>query len=136
MLGFEPQLAGRGVRVEVDIPEASCTIKADASAVARVLGNLVSNALRHGEGMTVLAVGLTEEDAGYVVRLTNDGAELPADMERLFERGVAGGGGGAGLGLSIARELAERMGASVGVERVAAGSVTFSLAFPKTVAGS
>jgi signal transduction histidine kinase len=135
-LGFEPQLAGRGVRVEVAIPEHACTVEADASAVARILGNLVSNALRHGEGMTFLSIALAEEEDGYAVRLTNDGAELPADMERLFERGVAGVGGGAGLGLSIARELADRMGARVWAERVGTGSVTFALSFPKAVAGA
>lgn len=131
VLGFEPQLTGRGVRVEVAIPEDACMVSADASAVARVLGNLISNALRHGEAMTSLSVALAEEGDRCVVRFTNDGAELPVDTERLFERGVAGGGGGAGLGLSIARELAERMGARVWVERAGAGTVTFALAFPK-----
>lgn len=135
VLGFEPQLAGRGVRVEVAIPEGACMVEADASAVARVLGNLISNALRHGEAMTALSVSLASEDDRCVVRFTNDGAELPADTERLFERGVAGSGGGAGLGLSIARELAERMGARVWVERAGAGSVTFSLGFPTAVVG-
>lgn len=134
ILGFEPQLAARSVTVAVEIPECACTVSADSSAVARILDNLISNALRHARGMTAFSVSVANEGAACVVRLINDGAELPADTERLFERGVAGSGGGAGLGLSIARELADRMGASVGVERIGAGTVAFSLAFPSAAA--
>ncbi|MDO8847639.1 MAG: HAMP domain-containing sensor histidine kinase [Coriobacteriia bacterium] len=135
VLGFEPQLAARTVAVAVQIPERACTVDADGSAVARILDNLISNAVRHARGMTVFSVSVASEGETCVVRLINDGAELPADTERLFERGVAGTGGGAGLGLSIARELANRMGASVGVERIGAGTVAFSLVFPAAPVG-
>lgn len=134
VLGFEPQLAGRGVRVVVNVPERACPVEGDSLAVARILGNLVSNALRHGETMSVFSVEMTEGNSRYLVRLTNDGAEIPADVQRLFERGVAGSGGGAGLGLSIARELAERMDARVDVERIGGGTVAFSLDFPSAAA--
>ena len=134
VLGFEPQLAARSVAVAIDIPECACIVHADASAVARILGNLISNALRHARAMTAFSVTLASEGEACVVHLVNDGAELPADTERLFERGVAGAGGGAGLGLSIARELAERLGATVEVERIGAGTVGFSLAFPAAAA--
>jgi len=130
VLGFESQFASRGVRVETDIPEEGCPVEADASAVTRILGNLVSNALRHGEGMTTFSVTVAAEHGGCCVRLVNDGARMPADVERLFERGVAGAGGGAGLGLSIARDLAERMGATVDVELIGSDAVAFVLAFP------
>ncbi|HZL04706.1 MAG TPA: HAMP domain-containing sensor histidine kinase [Coriobacteriia bacterium] len=135
ILGFEQQFAGRDVTVEADIPEVACPVQADASAVARILGNLISNAFRHGAGMTTFRVAMGEDDGRYVVRLENDGAVLPGDVERLFERG-AGGGGGAGLGLAIARELAGRMGATVSVQRIGADSVAFSLAVPKDLAAS
>ncbi len=129
VLGFEPQFTARGVSVEVDIPEVGCHVDADAIVVTRILENLVSNAIRHGDRMQRFRVSVTEGHASCSVRLANDGAGLPQDVERLFERGVAGGGGGAGLGLSIARELAERMGATVTAERVDADSAAFVLAF-------
>lgn len=130
VLGFEPQLTARGVRVEVDLPEDPCLIQADPSAVNRILSNLVSNALHHGESMTCFAVALeAEHDSAYAVRISNDGATLPSDADRLFERGVASASGGTGLGLSIARELAEHMDARVALERTDA-RVTFVLTFP------
>ncbi|TDB39651.1 MAG: HAMP domain-containing histidine kinase [Actinobacteria bacterium] len=128
ILGFEPQLTARGVRVDVAIPEEACVVEADGLAVTRILGNLVSNAIRHGERMTTMTVEVTCDGTRREVRLTNDGAALPADVERLFERGVAGAGG-AGLGLAIARELAHRMGAAVLAERLADDKVSFALTF-------
>jgi signal transduction histidine kinase len=130
VLGFEPQLAGRGVAVDVRIPEEACLVEGDPSAVSRILSNLVSNSLRHGAGMRAFSVRMADRDGEYVVDVVNDGSELPEDAEQLFARGVAGTAGGAGLGLSIARQLAERMGATVSAANTTAG-VTFTLSFPK-----
>jgi signal transduction histidine kinase len=130
ILGFEPQLAGSGVRVSVDVPDEKCLVEADPSAVTRILANVVSNALRHGTGMTALSVDMSPRHGRYVVSIANDGRALPDDPERLFQRGVAGPSGGAGLGLSIARELAERMGATVSAHNAVGGRATFVLAFP------
>jgi signal transduction histidine kinase len=131
VLGFEPQLSGAGVRVDVSIPDRPCIVDADRSAVSRVLSNLVSNGLRHGIGTTAMSVEMTERDSSYVVGVTNQGSRLPEDTDRLFERGVAGPAGGTGLGLSIARELAELMGASVEVCADDPDSAKFVLVFPK-----
>jgi two-component system, OmpR family, phosphate regulon sensor histidine kinase PhoR len=131
VLGFEPQLAGKGVLVDIALREGRCIVMADPSAVSRILANVVSNGLRHGTGMTRFAVAMSEDAGAWVVRVSNDGPPLPDDADRLFLRGVTGPSGGAGLGLSIARELAERMGARVGAENAADGGVAFTLAFPK-----
>jgi signal transduction histidine kinase len=130
VLGFEPELAAKGVEVEVAVPGMPCVVEADTSAVARILSNLIANSVRHGAGMTTFGIDMLERGTDYVVRVSNDGSCLPDDAKRLFERGVAGPTGGAGLGLSIARELAERMGATVTAENAPAGGVTFTLAFP------
>ncbi|HEY5516714.1 MAG TPA: ATP-binding protein, partial [Coriobacteriia bacterium] len=66
-----------------------------------------------------------------LVQVSNDGARLPEDAERLFRRGVAGPSGGTGLGLAIARELAEQMGGSVTAANDPDGTVTFTLAMPR-----
>lgn len=138
VLGFEPQLVARGIRVDVAVPDSPCVVDADPSAVGRILSNLIGNALRHGEEMTCLGVTLAVTDTAYTVRISNDGARIPADGHALFERGSTGPSGGTGLGLSIARELAERMGGTVSLE---AGScdrppmpsgVTFALTLPRT----
>lgn len=128
VLGFEPLLSARGVRVEVALPEEPRWVAADPSALGRILSNLLSNALQHGERMTQLSLAVSEVPEGYAVRIGNDGTELPADVARLFERGVAGSGGGTGLGLSIARELVEHMGGRMDVED--GTGATFVVTFP------
>ncbi|HEY5517525.1 MAG TPA: HAMP domain-containing sensor histidine kinase, partial [Coriobacteriia bacterium] len=112
VLGFEPQLAGAGVHVDVRIPDERCMVDADQSALARILTNLVSNSVHHGAGMTTFGVAMASDRGESLVQVSNDGARLPEDAERLFRRGVAGPSGGTGLGLAIARELAEQMGGS------------------------
>ena len=131
VLGFEPQMSGAGVTVDVRIPETPCMVDADRSAVSRILSNLVSNGLRHGHGTTAMSVRMTETDSSYVVSVTNEGSRLPQDTDRLFERGVSGPAGGTGLGLSIARELAELMGATVEAVGGDPDAATFALSFPK-----
>lgn len=134
VLGFEPQLAALGVQVAVDVPESACQVVADSSALTRVLNNLIANALKHGVRMRTFSVGIAEQDGRYLVRLSNDGATVPRDVDRLFERGVSGTSGGTGLGLAIARELAGRMGASVAFDMSDPGWATFSLSFPQGTA--
>ena len=130
VLGFEPELAALNARVEVSIPDERCLVAADPSAVVRILSNLISNSVRHGESMTAFTLDMTAGEQEFTVRVVNDGSGLPGDIERLFERGVSGPGGGAGLGLSIARELAERMGATVSAQSAGNGIVAFTLVFP------
>ena len=129
VLGFEPELAALNARVDLSIPDRPCLVAADPSAVARILSNLISNSVRHGESMTAFTVDMTAGERDFVVRLVNDGSTLPPDIGRLFERGVSGPGGGTGLGLSIARELAERMGATVSAQNTKEGAA-FILTFP------
>ena len=136
VLGFEPQLSGTRLRVEIWIPDRTCIVEADRSAVSRILSNLVSNGLRHGVGATALSVDMTESDSSYMVSVRNQGSRLPGDTDRLFERGVAGPAGGTGLGLSIARELAELMGATVEASSDEPDAATFTLSFPKAVSAS
>jgi signal transduction histidine kinase len=130
VLGFEPLLTAKGARIEVDIPEERCAVVADASAVSRILGNLISNGVRHGVGMTTFSVTMRDGGDAWLVTASNDGASLSADPEQLFQRGVTGSSGNAGLGLSIARELAEAMGAAVTADG-RDGRATFMLTFPK-----
>jgi signal transduction histidine kinase len=111
LLGFEHECTVRNIAVDV-VAEAPCRVIADPSAIRRILGNLVSNALRHATGMTRLEVSVTPSATGCTIEVADDGAGFTTAPERLFERGVAEGGG-SGLGLAIVHGLATRMGATL-----------------------
>jgi signal transduction histidine kinase len=100
----------------------------DPGAVARILRILIDNGLRHGE----LRIGISGGPPQVRVHDTGPGVP-PADAERIFgrfERGEdTGEEGGFGLGLAIGRELAEKMGGTLRLERQGPGA-TFVAAFP------
>lgn len=107
------------------------TGRGDREAVARVLRNLLENALRHATSQVTVEV-----DDGRVV-VDDDGAGIPAaDRERVFERFVRlddareRDAGGSGLGLAIARELAREGGGDVDLDRAPAGGLRAVLMLP------
>jgi signal transduction histidine kinase len=114
---------------------------ADALAIEQVLGNLVSNALRHtpaGESVTLTA---TAETDAIVFRVTDTGEGIPpAHLPRLFERfhrvdkARSRAAGGAGLGLAIVRTLVEAHGGRVEVTSELGKGTTFTCRFPRAAA--
>jgi signal transduction histidine kinase len=114
LLGFEQELRLRDVTVVAAIPEGACPIRGDATAVGRIISNLVANSLKHAAGMTTFGVAVLPGNGGVALVVSDDGAGFDAGVEELLERGAAAGPtGGTGLGLSIAHDLAARMGATI-----------------------
>ena len=91
-------------------------VLASPDALARVIGNLLENALAHGAGapgVRVAGASLTVEnpvDPAVAARL--DQARL---TERFYQGDPSRGGRGTGLGLAVARSLAEAMGGELAV---------------------
>ncbi|MDX6738259.1 HAMP domain-containing sensor histidine kinase [Actinocorallia sp. A-T 12471] len=88
--------------------------------LARVLENLLANAVRHGR--SGVRVQVRVEDGDAVMGVYDDGDGVPeADRERIFERFARlkesreRDSGGTGLGLPIAREIARNYGGSLAV---------------------
>jgi len=99
--------AGRSLHAEAG---ASVKVEGDRIRLEQALGNLVDNALRHGEG----DVRLSAVQANGVVELhvTDEGPGFPAEFvgdafERFSRPDQARSGGGAGLGLAIVHAIAE-----------------------------
>lgn len=119
---------GGAVAVTVD---GSGRARGDATAVGRVLRNLVDNAVRHAVDRVQVVV------ADGTVRVEDDGAGVaPADRERVFERFVRldeareRDAGGSGLGLAIAREIAREQGGDVVLGDSALGGLRAELRLP------
>ena len=100
-------------------------IPADAHRLEQVFGNLLRNAVTHGEGAPVqveIITGQARDGTGRTVTITvsDDGPGVaPEDLERIFERfwrsdpARSRQSGGSGLGLSIVRSLVEAHGGQV-----------------------
>lgn len=99
--------------LDVEIPEESIEVSADAIQFSRVVTNLLTNAIRHNAEGTKIGL-LVFRDLDRVFVLVADSGEPISDEmeEKLFEPFARGddsrrSGGGSGLGLSIAKKVVE-----------------------------
>jgi two-component system sensor histidine kinase BaeS len=135
---FGGQADGLGVRLEVDVPDALPPVRGDAQRLAQVLGNLISNALRHTPPGGRVTLSARAADGGVIVRVADTGPGIPPeDRPYIFDRFWKGdpartrdGKGGAGLGLAIARQLVESHGGRIWVEDDDAPGATLAFSLP------
>lgn len=122
---FGPALERRGIAVEVRA-DPSLRARLDSDALARTLGNLVSNVEKYAAGGKWLGVAMERAGDRLVFKIGDRGPGIPAaEAERIFQpferldSRITEGVSGAGLGLAIARDLARRMGGDVTLTRPA-----------------
>ncbi|WP_217923860.1 sensor histidine kinase [Miltoncostaea oceani] len=130
---FGPVAESGGRRVVARGRRGPLPVAAPPAALARVLDNLLWNALRHAADGGVVVVGARVRRGVAEVHVRDDGPGVPAgDRERIFlpgDRGSAPRGAGHGLGLAIAREIAEAHGGRLTLDAVGSGAC-FRLALP------
>jgi signal transduction histidine kinase len=105
----------------------------DRAAVETILANLVSNALKYGEGTPVTVTASLDGTGSAVIRVSDTGPGI-ADSQRSlifdkFNRAPDRPVVGYGLGLWIANQLAILHGGSVVLEPSSAGA-TFVITLP------
>lgn len=140
---FEPLAESEGIRLELvvaaDLPE----VRADEARLQQVLGNLLSNALRHaGHGDVpdpeVRLLVSVPESAGVVrVSVADNGPGLsPEAQQHVFDRfwradaGRSRDRGGSGLGLAISRGIVLAHGGQIWVESAPGQGATFTFELP------
>ena len=117
-LAGEYQSSGHPVRVEISAGAESLVGAWDHSRLARVLGNVLDNAVKYSDPDAEIAVSLdaalSPDDEWAVVRVRDDGLGIPPeDLPHVFERFFRGSNlpedlAGTGLGLAGARQIVEQ----------------------------
>jgi PAS domain S-box-containing protein len=106
----------------------------DRLRLEQVLGNLLANALKYGEGLPVeISVERRADRAHITVR--DHGIGIAADQQQRifdrFERAVSPRAyGGLGLGLYIARQIVEAHGGSISVQSTPGAGSSFIVELP------
>ena len=108
---FYAALAQRGITPEISIPEMPVVRQLDRAALSRILGNVLSNALKYSDGD--LSVALL--DTGELIFANTASALDEVQVGRLFDRfySVESARNSTGLGLSISKLLTERMDGTI-----------------------
>ena len=133
---LRPQAEQKGIALEVLPSPPMPDVSVDPERIAQVLGNLVSNALRHtpAGGRVELSAALEPGQVCLRVRDTGSGI-APADLPHIFNRFYRGdrsrqSTGEAGLGLAIARSLVELHGGAIEAQSQPGQGSLFSVRLP------
>lgn len=133
------------VMLRTDIEQGKICVAADSKQIARVLVNLVHNAIKFTPSGGTVVVGTakqpTEPLQRFFVRDTGIGIraeDLPRIFERFYKTDRARsksdfygpGGGGSGLGLAIARRVVEAHGGRILAESSPGKGSSFSFTLP------
>jgi PAS domain S-box-containing protein len=123
--------------VRLDFHPTNLIVHADEDRLARVLSNLVSNALKFSpRGGTVAVWAESQGNMAYIV-VKDQGPGVPADMlESVFDRfqQVRGHGpktkGGSGLGLAICKAIVELHGGKIWLQSEEGKGSAFTFSLP------
>ncbi|WP_443057277.1 ATP-binding protein [Streptomyces sp. NBC_00669] len=126
-------------RFAVRVPGPLPALWADPDKIDQILGNLLENAVRHGDGTVTIevtrAAGIGGDDRtteGTAVTVSDEGPGIPEEsMGRVFTRFWRGSKrGGTGLGLYIVKGIVEAHGGTISVGRAPGGGAEFRFILP------
>ncbi|NLR09585.1 MULTISPECIES: cell wall metabolism sensor histidine kinase WalK [Lactobacillaceae] len=121
---FELEAQKKGMTIGAENSSETMMMEADPEKLVRVFNNLVSNALKYGDGGKHINLVAKQLSASELeVRVTNDGPKIPKEsLNMIFERfyrveeSRSKETGGTGLGLAIAQSIVALHGGYIYVE--------------------
>ncbi len=139
ILDFYDILLQKDFEVEISIPEQSIFIDTDENAVSRILFNLISNAVRYGSDGKYIGLFLKEDGGQVRIDIADKGTGIDKEsaahvFERLYtmedsrSRSIQGNG----LGLTIAKNLACRLGGDITLNSRPGIRTVFTVSLPRS----
>ncbi|MEZ0168339.1 response regulator [Microvirga sp. TS319] len=124
-----------GSRVDVRrhyaaVPELYCS----PALLNQVVMNIIGNAADAIEGSGAIDIDTSNDEATYVIRISDTGPGIPADLrERIFEPFFTTKpvGAGTGLGLAIAYGVIQAHKGSISVDQGPSGGARFTICIPR-----
>lgn len=131
-LAFYGQFSEKGITPRIDIDESPAYIYGNAAAACRIVQNILKNALEHG--VEDISVSLRAEDNQTVFKCANkcktpDEIDISGVFKRFYKADPARRDTSTGLGLTIAWELAGRLGGKL-VASLAGDIFSITAEFP------
>ncbi|MCL2015370.1 MAG: HAMP domain-containing histidine kinase [Defluviitaleaceae bacterium] len=99
-----------------------------ADLIARVISNLISNAIRYAK--STITFTCYRADEKIIIKVQDDGIGLDAaNIHRVFDRFYKGKGGHHGIGLAIVKAIIDQHNAIITAENTAGGGALFTIVF-------
>ena len=117
---FQSQAEAARVALTAEVAAGAPVVVVDQARIRQVIGNLLSNALRHTPAGGSVAAGVS---AGGEITVADTGKGVPPELlPHVFERFAKGPEStGSGLGLAIARDIVTAHGGTITLENAPAG---------------
>jgi signal transduction histidine kinase len=134
---YRYQFKKEGFTVHEEIDTSLPAMEFDREALASVLINLLSNAMKFSPGKNEISVKLFRNEGQAVLQVADQGIGISRkDVGKIFQRfyrsqnKVVSESQGSGLGLTIVKHVAEAHGGKVEVESEPGKGSVFSVIFP------
>jgi len=133
-----PAAVAKKIDLRVDVVRGLGTVLADPNRLQQVMWNLLSNAVKFTPNGGMVQVMLGRDGQDVVIRVADSGIGIAPDfLPYVFDRfrqqdaSITRKHGGLGLGLSIARQLVELHGGTIGVSSPGThAGTTFTVRLP------
>ena len=123
IVDFYEILTEKEIEVDIQIPEIELYVYSNQEALKRILLNLITNALRYGSQGNFLGLRIRYNKDNVSIDIIDKGKGIgTSEKEHIFERLYIADTSrnkevpGNGLGLTIAKELAEKIGGTITLE--------------------
>jgi signal transduction histidine kinase len=132
---FAAMAKDQHIQMDITLPETPFLVDCAGEMVEKIVGNLLSNACKYGNGHVRVALEPQPDVERVRIRVDSDGERVSdEDAEHLFEKFYQGGparqGKGTGLGLPYARNLAALHGGTLTLDRSVTDFNSFVLELP------
>ncbi|MEZ4221133.1 MAG: HAMP domain-containing sensor histidine kinase [Polyangiaceae bacterium] len=138
LAAFAPVGERRLAEVRAELPQEPVTLKADRSAIADAVFNLLTNAYKYGGDPPRIDVGMTSTPREVRIAVADNGAGIPhGEHKNIFQKfyrvddRLAREREGSGLGLAIVKHVVRAHRGHVEVDSAPGEGSTFTLVLPR-----
>jgi PAS domain S-box-containing protein len=133
---YQPQAADKGLKLKLELPETSPTLKSSRLYVREVLQNFITNSIKYTEQGSV-TIGAKASKHGVVFRVVDTGIGISkTDQEKVFDKFFRSedyrtrATNGTGLGLYVTAKLTKLLNADISLDSELNKGSTFSVTIP------
>ena len=131
---FRSQAESAGLSLTTETSNDVPIVEVDGERMRQVIGNLLSNAIRHTPSGGSVKVAVTSANDRVMITVADTGEGIPPELlPHVFERFVKGPNStGSGLGLAIARDITVAHGGKLEIESAAGLGTTATVKLART----